>query len=138
MKHLIIFLLFASGMGLTNCKSTENFNKNQEVSDHSDRNEVTTTIVSLTELLRTKPGVMVTGSGKNATIKIRTGATSFLGDSTPLFVLNGQVVNGGYSNLFDLVLVPDIKKLKILTDPADLSLYGSRAANGVIEIETKY
>ena len=133
--YFIFFILLS--MCMIQCKSADGITGFQETVKPADHTEAANTYVSLTELLRTKAGVMVRGTGKNATIKVRTGATSFSGDSSPLFVLNGQVVNGGYSNLYDMVFVPDIKKVKVLADPADLTFYGTRAANGVIEIETK-
>lgn len=138
MKNAYIIFFSLLSMIMIHCKSTDGITGYQKTVEPAERAEATNTYVSLTELLRTKAGVMVRGTGKDATIKVRTGATSFLGDSSPLFVLNGQVVNGGYSNLYEMVFVPDIKKVKVLADPADLTFYGTRAANGVIEIETKH
>lgn len=80
-------------------------------------------------------GVMVTRSGSNgamgtATIRIR-GITT-IGDSNPLVLVDGvpvDDVNGVSPN--------DIENISVLKDAASASIYGSRAASGVILITTK-
>ncbi len=79
-------------------------------------------------------GVMVTrGSGspgESATIRIR-GITT-IGNSNPLVIVDG-VPGGGV----DQVDPNDIESISILKDAASASIYGSRAAAGVILINTK-
>lgn len=70
--------------------------------------------------------------GKGMGFRIR-GASSFLGSSTPLFVVDGMPITTDLSNIN-----PDeIESFSVLKDAAATSLYGSRASNGVILITTK-
>lgn len=80
-------------------------------------------------------GVMVTRSGANgamggATIRIR-GITT-IGSSDPLVVVDGVPVSD-----VNQVNPNDIENLTVLKDAASASIYGSRAAAGVILITTK-
>mgnify|MGYP001943155258 CR=1 FL=1 len=80
------------------------------------------------------PGVTVTRSssrpGASADIKIR-GVTT-IGDSSPLIIVDGVP----YNNIDD-ISSEDIKDITVLKDAASASIYGSRAAAGVILITTK-
>ena len=70
--------------------------------------------------------------GKGMGFRIR-GAASINGGSSPLFVVDGIPVNIDLSSIN-----PDeIETFSILKDAAATSLYGSRAANGVVLITTK-
>lgn len=70
--------------------------------------------------------------GRGMGFRIR-GAASINGGSSPLFVVDGIPVNMDLSNIN-----PDeIESFSILKDAAATSLYGSRAANGVVLITTK-
>jgi TonB-dependent SusC/RagA subfamily outer membrane receptor len=69
---------------------------------------------------------------KNENIRIR-GASSLKGENAPLIVLNGEIFIGDLSALpLDLLETVEVLKDKELT-----SIYGSRAANGVVLINTK-
>ncbi|MAZ26222.1 MAG: SusC/RagA family TonB-linked outer membrane protein [Cytophagaceae bacterium] len=78
-------------------------------------------------------GVTITGGGQPGEapqIKIR-GANTF-GNNTPLYVVDGIPI----SNINDLN-PNDVETMQVLKDAASASIYGSRAANGVIIITTK-
>ena len=100
-------------------------------------------------------GVNITGSSAgpsaSANITIR-GATSLMGNNQPLFVVNGMPItndlysfddglNGSssidFGNAAQIINTDDIEAISILKGPAASALYGSRAANGVILVETK-
>ena len=70
--------------------------------------------------------------GENATIRIR-GVGSINASNDPLYVVDG-IPYAGYLNSINPA---DIESMTILKDAAANSLYGSRAANGVIVITTK-
>lgn len=94
--------------------------------------------IDLTDYLRRFSGIQITGTGSNAQIKIRGGARSMTNSNNdPLFVIDGIVFNGSYSQLYSAVNVNYIDKLMVHKDPADLAAWGSRGANGVIEIKLK-
>jgi TonB-dependent SusC/RagA subfamily outer membrane receptor len=82
------------------------------------------------------PGLQITNSsgmpGSAANITIR-GISSF-NNNLPLYVLDGIPVSG---NINDLVNVNDIDFITVLKDHSASALYGSRAANGAIVINTK-
>lgn len=76
-------------------------------------------------------------------IRIR-GIGSITASSSPLFVIDGIPVNTGdfsnatnSSNLLAGLNPNDIESISVLKDAASASIYGSRAANGVILITTK-
>ena len=100
-------------------------------------------------------GVSITGSsgqpGANQSIRIR-GMGSFNASQEPLFVIDGVPVTsgslstGGFdasymnnskTNIMSTLNPSDIENITVIKDAAAASLYGSRAANGVILITTK-
>jgi TonB-linked SusC/RagA family outer membrane protein len=84
----------------------------------------------------TTAGLQVTNSsgqpGSAATVRIR-GVGSLSAGSAPLYIIDGVPMSGSISDINP----SDIESLTILKDAAAASLYGSRAANGVIMIVTK-
>lgn len=72
------------------------------------------------------------GPGSSPGIVIR-GVGTLNGDSDPLFIVDGVQFEGG----LNLINQEDIESFTILKDAASTSLYGSRAANGVVIITTK-
>lgn len=99
------------------------------------------------------PGVQILGSsgapGSATRITIR-GASSFLGNNSPLFVVDGipydntqyntsnQLLGGGaYGSPLSNLDPNTIASINILKGAAAAALYGTRASNGVIIITTK-
>lgn len=70
---------------------------------------------------------------KDADIKIR-GAKSVSGESKPIYVVNGQTVDDEYFSSIDPSMIESVNVLK---DVSATSVYGSRAANGVIVVKLK-
>lgn len=68
--------------------------------------------------------------GSSANIRIR-GITT-IGDSNPLIIMDGVPVNS-----IDHINPNDIENISVLKDAASASIYGSRAAAGVILVTTK-
>jgi len=70
--------------------------------------------------------------GQGMSVRIR-GQVSVSAGSDPLYVIDGFPITGDISNLN-----PDeIETISVLKDAASTSLYGSRAANGVVLITTR-
>lgn len=70
--------------------------------------------------------------GQGMTMRIR-GQASLSGGTTPLYVVDGMPLVGDISTIN-----PDeIENISVLKDASSTSLYGSRAANGVVLITTK-
>ena len=101
------------------------------------------------------PGVSISGNsgqpGANQSIRIR-GMGSFNASKEPLFVIDGVPVTSGSlsggsadaaymnnskTNIMSTLNPSDIENITVIKDAAAASLYGSRAANGVILITTK-
>ncbi|MFT4154482.1 SusC/RagA family TonB-linked outer membrane protein [Parafilimonas sp.] len=70
--------------------------------------------------------------GSATTIRIR--GTTTLGDSDPLYVVDGVPVDIGG---IDYLNPSDIESVEVLKDAASAAIYGARAAAGVILITTK-
>ncbi|MBO9616893.1 MAG: TonB-dependent receptor [Dyadobacter sp.] len=89
------------------------------------------------QMLRgTIAGVQVTDNGRPGQvggIKIR-GTNSISASNAPLIVLDGIIYAGG--SLSD-INPSDIESIDVLKDASSTAIYGSLAANGVIEITTK-
>ena len=80
------------------------------------------------------PGVNITSNGSPSgasTVRIRGIGT--LNNNDPLYVIDGVATKGGMHELNPA----DIENIQILRDAASASIYGCRAANGVIIITTK-
>ena len=95
-------------------------------------------------LVGASPGVVVTTDGGNpaggATIRIR-GGSSLNASNDPLIVIDGvpQTNQGQGSSLNAMTMInpSDIESMTILKDASATAIYGSRASNGVIIIQTK-
>jgi len=124
----VIFLLIYS------CNSSKGVSKRTEEPGERKSYQLD---FSLARMLSREPGVLVQGSGPNARIRIRGGNNSILVPSEPLFVLNDQVVPGGYSEIIRVINPADVKSIEVLKSANEIALWGSRGANGVIKITTK-
>ena len=97
--------------------------------------EMKNTIVtgSVGDALGTLPGVNVRTSGapgREGKVEIR--GTGTVGNSTPLYVVDGVVSGANRDFNFN-----DIESIQVLKDASAAAIYGSRAGNGVIIITTK-
>ncbi|MEQ9298481.1 MAG: TonB-dependent receptor [Cyclobacteriaceae bacterium] len=112
-------------------------------------------VVSVNNLLQsTAPGVVLTQSsaqpGGNFDVKIR-GASSVLGNSGPLYVIDGFPVTSDNvqpesssrhrtsppRNPLNGISPQDVVSIEILKDASATAIYGARGANGVVLITTK-
>ena len=106
--------------------------------------------VSFKDLLQgNAPGVQFSSSsgqpGASSSLNIR-GMGSFNASNSPLYVIDGIPMRSGSINtmssdagldIMSTINSSDIENITIIKDAAAASLYGSRAANGVILITTK-
>lgn len=80
------------------------------------------------------PGMYITSNGSPsgpATVRIRGIGT--LNDNDPLYIIDGIPTKAGMHELNQA----DIESIQVLKDASSASIYGARAANGVIIITTK-
>ena len=89
----------------------------------------------LTSMQGRLPGVQISTDaapgGGNSAIRIR--GISTVNGSDPLYVIDGIATNENLNSLNP----SDIESIQVLKDASSASIYGSRAANGVIIITTK-
>ena len=89
---------------------------------------------SVLQKLDVVPGITVAAAGSpggRSTVRIR-GISSFQ-NNDPLYVVDGVPVQDSYINWLN---PNDITSIQVLKDASAASIYGSRASNGVIVIET--
>lgn len=78
-----------------------------------------------------------TGSGQPGSndVKIRVrGTGSINGSNTPLYILDGVMIEAAQ---FASLNNDDIQDIQVLKDASATAIYGSRGANGVIVVTTK-
>jgi TonB-linked SusC/RagA family outer membrane protein len=93
-----------------------------------------TTASVLQRLTANVPGVSVEASGSpgsRTTVRVR-GISSFQ-NNDPLYIVDGVPLQDSYVNFLN---PDDIESIQVLKDASAASIYGSRASNGVIIIET--
>lgn len=71
--------------------------------------------------------------GRTPAIKVR-GFGSISAGTSPLIVVDGNIVPGSVFGLFDS---EEIEKIDVLKDASSAAIYGSRGSNGVILVTTK-
>lgn len=154
-KHLFFIIIALGTMVFFNCSSSKNTatsqntnntkvvddgyeNKMSKDSNQSSLmvkpNEDRKSNISIDDMIRRLPGVQVSGSGRNARIKI-SGSESFMANTDPLFVVNG-VPAPNYAQVYSTVNPNDIDSITVLKG-SDATIYGTRGANGVIVIRIK-
>ena len=89
----------------------------------------------LADLLRSEPGVAVKGNGPNYTVTIR-GKKTFITSSAPLYVIDGIAVGTSYAQAAGMINITDVASINVLKG-SEATSWGSRGANGVIEIRMK-
>ncbi|MDR1200565.1 MAG: SusC/RagA family TonB-linked outer membrane protein [Tannerellaceae bacterium] len=93
-------------------------------------------IISAAQAIQGKAaGVMVaqTNGSPDSELMIRVrGTTSFNGSNNPLYVVDGVPVDN-----LKFLSPTDIESMQVLKDASSAAIYGSRAANGVVIINTK-
>ena len=94
--------------------------------------------VPIEEMLRGKIAGVVVSRTDDGGIAVRIrGSSSFSGNNEPLYVLDGVPITPGPNGSLMGINPYDIQSIKVLKDPADITMYGVRGANGVILIKTK-
>ena len=101
---------------------------------HPNKNQPSN--MDLTAMIQKLPGVRVQG-GRGQYASIAVGApSSYMSDTSPLFVVNGRTIGNDYSTVYNIVRPADVVSMSVLKG-SDATIYGTRGANGVILIRTK-
>ena len=89
-------------------------------------------------LMSRSPGVWVGRAPDGGiAVRIRGGSSSVNGNNDPLYILDGVPFTPGQGGSLAGINPYDIASIKVLKDATDLTMYGSRGANGVILITMK-
>jgi TonB-dependent SusC/RagA subfamily outer membrane receptor len=92
---------------------------------------------TLAQLLQGRLSGVTVYPAPDGGIIVRMGApTSFYGNQSPLFVVDGNPIEGSRSTL-SWLSPHDVESVQALKDPSQTAIYGVRGANGVIVIKTK-
>lgn len=93
---------------------------------------------SIEQILASKVAGVVVSRTADGGIALRIrGTSTFSGSNAPLYVIDGVATEAGPGGSIPGVNPYDIASIKVLKDAADLTMYGSRGANGIIVIKTK-
>lgn len=101
------------------------------ISEKSTKGKLETNIMSRIEGL--VAGINKTSSEGNEEDIVIRGITTYKGEKKPLYVVDGMPYEGELSS----IAPSDVQNITVLKDAAASSIYGARAANGVIVITTK-
>ena len=92
--------------------------------------------ISLINHLRKISGVRVNQQGGETMVMIR-GASTIIGNTSALFVVNGRPIGQSFRQLENTVSVGDIRRINVYKGMEATNRYGMRAGAGVVEITTK-
>lgn len=80
------------------------------------------------------PGIHIINTGQpNGDVDVKIRGVSTLGNSKPLYIIDGVPSTRSMNE----IATSDIESIQVLKDASAASIYGSRAANGVIIVTTK-
>lgn len=100
--------------------------------------EQTPPIESIEKILEGRVAGVVVRRAPDGGIAVRIrGGTSIHGNNEPLYILDGMPIAAGPGGSLSGINPYDIESIRVLKDPTDTAMYGSRGANGVIVIKTK-
>lgn len=88
---------------------------------------------NVSDALQGRVAGMQSWTTENGSIRIR-GISSVDASSPPLYIVDGVPVS---ADVFNRLNPEDIKDVKVLENSTATSIYGSRAANGVVNVTTK-
>ena len=92
--------------------------------------------LNLADYLRTKGGVIVSGTEDNLIVQIR-GINSIQGDTRPFFYIDGVAMGRSYADANSALNPNNIKSVRILSSLSELAIYGENGNNGIILIKSR-
>ena len=125
-KNYVWILFLGFGL-LSACYVTESSTRNVDDQEPAYR--------ELADLIRKQPGVDVRGQSPNYDITIR-GKGTFITSHQPIYVVDGLILGDRYADIVNSINIVDVDHIRVIKG-ADASAYGSRGANGVIEIHLR-
>ena len=80
--------------------------------------------------------MQIQGSGQDAIIRVR-GQRSMMSETSPLFVVDGNILGNDFSALYTSIDPNEIKRIRVLKSASETNRYGLQGGNGVLEITLK-
>lgn len=94
--------------------------------------------VSIEKILANRVAGVTIGRASDGSLTVRIrGSASWNTDNQPLYIIDGVPITPGPGGALAGLSPYDIEKIEVLKDAANMAMYGSRGANGVILIKTK-
>ncbi|MEX2154013.1 MAG: TonB-dependent receptor plug domain-containing protein [Gemmatimonadaceae bacterium] len=89
------------------------------------------------EILASRVAGVTVSRAADGGIAVRIRGTQSNANEQPLYILDGLPFIPGQNGSLSGINPYDIESIRVLKDAADITMYGSRGANGVIVIKTK-
>jgi TonB-dependent SusC/RagA subfamily outer membrane receptor len=89
------------------------------------------------EILASRVSGVTVSRAPDGGIAVRIRGTQSNANEQPLYILDGLPFIPGQNGSLSGINPYDIESIRVVKDAADLAMYGSRGANGVIVIKTK-
>lgn len=131
MKKILLLLL--TGSFLLSCGSSKPAATGDDKNLEATLDDKNASVLPLVNRIQKLPGVTLRG-GVPVFIKNANNTTGR--PPYPLYVVDGLIVGNSFREVENIVQAVDVAELRALTG-SDASIYGTRGANGVIEITTK-
>ncbi len=126
-------MLLLAGTFLLSCGSSQPAAASGEKDLEATLDDKNAAVLPLVNRIQKLPGVTLRG-GVPVFIKNSNNTTG--SPPYPLYVVDGLIVGTSFRDVENIVQAVDVANVKALTG-SDASIYGTRGANGVIEITTK-
>ncbi|MDM9630081.1 TonB-dependent receptor plug domain-containing protein [Robiginitalea aurantiaca] len=131
MKKVLILLL--SGSFLLSCGNSKKVASGDDVDIEKTLDDANAAVLPLVTRIQKLPGVTLRGG---VPVFIKNSNTTSGRPPYPLYVVDGLIVGNSFRSVENIVQPVDVADIKALTG-SNASVYGTRGANGVIEITTK-
>ncbi len=133
-SHLLLFFIASTFLLFSNCNIQRKSSSDTTV---EPRSKGTPGVYqSLVDYLRRHPSIRIIGSGEDTQVFIR-GMDTIVGETEPLFVIDGTMVGNSYVLAARIVDVNDIKSVEVFGVSEATTRYGLRGGQGAVVIYTK-
>lgn len=139
MQYINFFFIIILFVSITSCHSTQSAGSTglDKKAKREKAPKVEKVYSTLAERLRETPGVLVTGQGRYASVRIVGIPQTINSSNEPLFIVDGQKIGRSFAQVENIINVMEVDKIRVLKTAADTGLYGLEGANGVILIKMK-
>jgi TonB-dependent SusC/RagA subfamily outer membrane receptor len=131
MKKILLLLLASSF--ILSCGSSQPAATGTEKDLEASLDDKNAAVLPLVNRIQKLPGVTLRGG---VPVFIKNSNNTSGRPPYPLYVVDGLIIGNSFRSVENVVQAVDVKEVRALTG-SNASIYGTRGANGVIEITTK-